>query len=904
MHFEKRRILVVGSDTEWRAAVMTALASQGYELEEMDAAEELLLAATKSAYDLIVVPLAYPELEGWRVCRLLRTARDPNRRPSPVLLFSDSVAGEEAQLLTASFGGHLVRLPARTAPEWRQAVVEATGRHLNHTGAVNLATNATGAAMRRNYLIAEQSRTVYWELDANGLYTYVSHLAAAVWGYTPVELVGKLHFYDLHPAEEREAFRRTITASMVNRASFRNFKNPIERKDGEVILVLTSALPITGAEGQLTGYHGCDTEVTEWHRAEEELLRERRRLMSVIEGTNAGTWEWDIRTGEAIFNERWAEIAGYTLPELEPVSIRTWAGMAHPEDLSASNEALLRHFAGESRHYDAECRMRHKDGSWVWVHDRGKVVEWDAAGRPLRMAGTHIDISARKQAELALAASRDAAEAATRAKSEFLSTMSHEIRTPMNAIIGMCGLLLESHLRRDQEDFARIIRSSADTLLSLINDVLDFSRIEAGRMDVDQKPFDLQRTVEEAAGLVALEAVEKGLELAVRFPPSLGRLYIGDAARLRQVVLNLLNNAVKFADRGHVLLSVAADGEQLAITVEDSGPGIAADRHEEVFAAFTRLDSSSTRRHGGAGLGLAISRRLARLMGGDIELDSAPGHGSRFTLRLGLTPLPDPVHHVSPAALTGLRVLVAEPLALTRGILAGWCRHWGMRVDEASDCTPLAKAMDDPYRVCLAGGSLYPVPSPGGTRLVRVATHNHPVEPEPGVEVLYRPVCAGELRAALESVLIPERAVGKEPAMTGEVRVAEAGTRVLLVEDNAVNRRLGELLLSRMGCRVEIAENGARAVEMAAREDYDLIFMDCQMPEVDGFQATASIRAMAAPHGDVPIIALTAEAMSGDREKCLIAGMDDYLTKPIVADTLRGRVALWTGRRHASPAPV
>jgi PAS domain S-box-containing protein len=540
--------------------------------------------------------------------------------------------------------------------------------------------------------------------------------------------------------------------------------------------------------------------------------KERRRLANVIEGTNAGIWEWNIVTGEVVMNERWASIAGYRLDELHQ-DIDTWANLAHPVDLQVSNAMLADHFNGRVPYYDIECRMRHKDGSWVWVHDRGRVTERDAEGKPLRMAGTHTDITERKRAQFDLEASREqleqaiaaselaqerlwlhmqgtplayveldvqgrvsywnpaaeslfgytredvldqpaekilnrqdggspfplflhpmsktiatrvsaehvtkdgrvitcewyatllvsalgenigvaclgqdvteqrlllerlrkakkSAEAAAKAKSEFLSMMSHEIRTPMNGIIGLSSLLLESQLQDESRQYAQGIRSSADSLLSVINDILDFSKVDAGKMDIERVPFDLQIAIEDVLDLAAINAQEKELELALRYAPDTRRYYEGDVGRIRQVILNLVTNAVKFTHRGMVLVEVEAvpvdvGRDEVRIAVHDTGVGIPADKFHLLFSQFTQLDSSSTRRYGGSGLGLAICDRLARLMHGEIQVVSESGEGATFTLRL---PLP---HAVQPSAarrpsLAGIRILLVDHHEVSRFFL-------------------------------------------------------------------------------------------------------------------------------------------------------------------------------------------------------------------------------------------
>jgi len=555
--------------------------------------------------------LTAPGLEAWQMCRQLRGPAEEARPPVvPVLLVSEELCGEEARRISASYGAALARYPLASEASFSASVAEslAMGRDGEVLGAVD--GQAMEELLARYRMVAEQSRTVFWEVDAAGLYTYVSHVAELVWGYRPEELVGRMHFYDLHPEEGREPFKKGSFAAMSARLPFRDLQNPLRTKAGGLIWVSTSGVLMVGAGGVLVGYRGSDTDITRRREAEEALKAEQARLQQVIDGTRAGRWEWDLRSGATKFNERWAEMIGYTLAELEPTTIDCWLKLAHPEDLQYSSLLLQEVFEGRAEYYDCDCRMRHRDGSWVWVHDRGKVIEWSEDGQPLRMAGTHTDITARKTAELELRESKELAEAATRTKSEFLSMISHEIRTPMNGIIGMSGLLLDTGMTSEQLSLLKVIRSSANSLLALINDILDFSKIEAGKLEIEPGPFHLEGAIEDAFDVVLLKAFEKNLEVSISYPSAVPRHYEGDVGRIRQIVLNLLSNAVKFTDRGEVRVVVEArnesgrdDRDEVLLSVADTGVGIPAEKIALLFSEFTQVDSSSKRRFGGTGLG-------------------------------------------------------------------------------------------------------------------------------------------------------------------------------------------------------------------------------------------------------------------------------------------------------------
>ena len=364
-----------------------------------------------------------------------------------------------------------------------------------------------------------------------------------------------------------------------------------------------------------------------------EISDSRRRLSDIIEGTHAGTWEWSVQTGEMVFNERWAEIIGYRLEELQPVSINTRKKFTHSDDMKASGELLAKHFNGNLPYYECEVRMRHKDGQWVWVLDRGKVATWTEDGKPLLMSGTHQDITARKEAEAALIKAKQAAEAANVAKSRFLATMSHEIRTPMNGILGMAQLLLASGMDEAKlKECSRTILNSGQTLLSLLNDILDLSKVESGRFVPEMAVLDPQSILQETLALFSDSARSKGLRLDATWVGPEFSCYRSDPHRLRQMLSNLINNAIKFTAAGEVCVSAteisAENGDVfLEFAVRDTGIGIPAEQQSLLFKPFSQIDSSTTRPYAGTGLGLSIVRSMAEALGGASESIARPGRG-------------------------------------------------------------------------------------------------------------------------------------------------------------------------------------------------------------------------------------------------------------------------------------
>ena len=386
-------------------------------------------------------------------------------------------------------------------------------------------------------------------------------------------------------------------------------------------------------------------DITDRKRQETELRLNRLRLQNILEGTNVGTWEWNIQTGEVIFNERWAEIVGYRLDELQPITIETWLKFAHPNDLKISAEQLEAHFTGKSPYYACEARMQHKEGHWVWVLDRGKVASWTPDGQPLWMYGTHQEVTEKRHQEEQLQAAKQAAEAASYAKGAFLANISHEIRTPMNAVIGLTQLLLETDLTTRQHDHLGKIYSAATHLLDILNDILDYSKIEAGSLRVESIPLRISDVLGTVQALFLYRIEEKQLNLQFCIAPNMPLILYGDPLRLRQVISNLVSNAVKFTERGSIQVAVECtlpidQSVVLKVTVRDTGIGLTSAQRESLFTPFQQADASTTRQYGGTGLGLSICKRLVELMGGDIGVESEVGAGCRFwfTARLGYSP--------------------------------------------------------------------------------------------------------------------------------------------------------------------------------------------------------------------------------------------------------------------------
>jgi two-component system, sensor histidine kinase and response regulator len=564
----------------------------------------------------------------------------------------------------------------------------------------------------------------------------------------------------------------------------------------------------------------------------------------------------------------------------------------------------------EGEIHNAEISLYRKDGSVLTVLENARVVR-DERGRVVCYQGTMTDITERKLALDEVRRARDEALEASRLKNRFLANISHEVRTPLNGVLAMAQLLAGSPLQRDQAECVGTIEHSARFLLDLINEILDFSCIEAGKLELDEGIFRVRDVVEETAALVAPRGAAKGLCIVTSIDPALPELVSGDGSRVRQVLTNLAVNAVKFTDHGEVTL-LAGTAPELAdgvrFSVRDTGIGIDTSAHEIIFEPFRQADGSTKRRFGGTGLGLAIARQIAERMGGSLTLQSRPGEGATFTFTVPLPTAPGcrpaPVGKIH--ALVDLPVLLAEPRPAARAVIAGWLERWGARVVACNGGGPAPDAM--------------PAIAVAAEELIAAARQGHaPAFLPPGVPVvLLGPVRAGQsLEAwAADRVSRPVRELALLDAMlraTGGAvprpRSADlarfcdalgrkeapqpARARILAAEDNQINQLVIRRLVQRLGYEIDIAASGHEAVAAAAAGGYAIVLMDCQMPDMDGFEATAAIRALPGPANRIPVIAVTAHATPGDRERCLAAGMDDYLPKPILLNDLAQVLERW-----------
>jgi two-component system sensor histidine kinase/response regulator len=659
-------------------------------------------------------------------------------------------------------------------------------------------------------------------------------------------------------------------------------------------------------------------EIVQKTAAQEKLQRSLKELedLKFALDQHAIVGRTDERGIITFANDKFCSVSQYSREELLGQDHRILNSKYHGKEFFAGLWKTIK--SGEV--WKGEIKNRAKDGSFYWV-DSTIVPFRDGLGKPKQFIVIRMDITGLKRIEEELRAAKDAAEGASRAKSEFLANMSHEIRTPMNGIIGMTELALDTQLTVEQREYLNMVKTSAASLLTLINDILDFSKIEAGKLDLDVADFSLRQSIGETLKALGFRAHQKGLELAWRVAQDVPDYLAGDASRVRQVLVNLVGNAVKFTERGEVVVEIERDptstGEIVVLhfCVRDTGIGIAKEKQGMVFGAFTQADSSTTRKYGGTGLGLAITRRLIDLMGGKLWLESEQGVGSAFHFTIRFEPAsaqPAPFYP-DPKILSHASILVVDDNETNRIILVEMLGRWGMQVATAKDArealeilgrtgsqAPRFAAVISDLQMPHMDGFVFVENIRKSTQFGRIPVlmlsssaqqGEHERCRQLGISAhLAKPIQPSELLDAILSALSlhasePSEAHGKTQDETQEVLPQSnwrQGMKVLLAEDNAVNRTLATRLLQKHGHTVVVVENGRQALEALERETVDLVLMDVQMPEMDGLEATEAIREKEKKTGDhLPIIALTAHAMKGDREKCLAAGTDDYLTKPI-----------------------
>ncbi len=759
----------------------------------------------------------------------------------------------------------------------------------------------------------------HWEWDLAQGVAWYSTSCHTLLGYEqhelPTHLLESLRMMQ-HPddvAWQQERFERHV-----QQAEPYDFECRLRLKRGEYRWFRIRGTAECDADGTALVMAGSMQDIHQQRLAEEALRLAQRRFERAINGTQDGLWELEA-DGAAWCSPRVGELLGFAADEFD--SDTNFLRMfLHPDDAHPVAVAAQAHFQQELP-YDVEIRLRTCSGTYRWYRARA-IAERDTDGRPLRLSGSLQDITDARAAHEELVRATAVAQAASRAKSEFLANVSHEIRTPMNGIIGMTRLLLDTSLDRTQNDYAQTIRGSADSLMSVINDILDFSKIEAGKMSIELLELDLRSNVEDVGSMMAFQAAAKNLELVMHVHPDLPDCVIGDPQRIRQCLINLVGNAIKFTRSGEIVLEVRnvgrRDGKVLAqFEVRDTGIGIAPSVLQTLFQPFVQADSSTTRHFGGTGLGLSIVRRLVEMMGGAVGLESELGKGSVFWFTLPLEPAPSKLASIESGALPrqGRRVLIVDENETNRRVLAGQLMHAGYEASLASGGNEalqmLGQGIADhhPYDVVLADYQMHDMD--GATlgerinqdaklsqaRIVILTSLDRHGDIRRFASLgfagyLTKPVRSRDLIECLDRLLTREAKewhLQSQPIVTSGMLAAQEKERryrghVLLVEDNAVNQKVAVRFLERMGCQVRVADNGAEGLKAFSEGKFDIVLMDLQMPIMDGLTATREIRAFEAQRPDLsatPIIALTANAMTGQLERCLEVGMNAFLSKPL-----------------------
>jgi PAS domain S-box-containing protein len=808
------------------------------------------------------------------------------------------------------------------------------GFYLDITERKELEEALREAEKRYRDLVEELPLAMYIdEPTAEAATHYVSPQIEEMLGYsqeewlTDRELFAKL----LHP-EDRERVLADHKRVFETGQSRWEFEYRLIARDGHAVWVRDEAVVVSDDEGRPVHVQGFLIDVTKRKRAEqqlrqreEELRRQKQYFESLVEISPTAVVTLDLEERASSWNPAAERLFGWS--EAEAVGRRIDDLVLGTAELQEEGEAVSE-AVQEQGSAHVITRRSGKDGSLVDVEVL--MVPLVVGGQPIGYYVIYHDIGELQRA-------RQEAEAATQAKSVFLATMSHEIRTPMNAVIGMTELLLDTELDPEQRGFGEVIRTSGEALLRVIDDVLDFSKIESGKLELERRPFELRECLESVLDLVAARAAEKDLELGCLVDPEVPAEITGDATRVRQVATNLVSNAVKFTEQGEVTVSVARDvlgpeGHRLHVAVRDTGIGIPEDRMADLFESFRQVDASTTRRFGGTGLGLAISKRLSELMGGTLWAESEAGQGStfHFTFLADEAAVPAPPYaEADQPQLAGKRLLVVDDNATNREILVRQAESWGMRPRATGRPAEALEwiARGDPFDIGILDMQMPEMDGLALARRIRGRATGRTLplvlltslgrrdrgRRAPEFEVsLAKPVKASQLYEALVGILAARR----EPEVPAEPEPAPARSalRILLAEDNAVNQKLAVRLLGKLGYEADVVANGLEAIEAVEGGDYDLVLMDVQMPHLDGLEATRRIR-QSRPRGLPRIVAMTANVLQEDREACVAAGMDDYLPKPIRAAQLaealeRGRPdtekggPVETGELEEAPSPI
>ncbi|MBF0268699.1 MAG: PAS domain S-box protein [Alphaproteobacteria bacterium] len=774
---------------------------------------------------------------------------------------------------------------------------------------------------------AEASSDWFWETDAQHRFTNFIGNFEKDGAFKPDESLGRTRFEKM-AADNDPALVSQHRKDLEARRAFRDFVYRFVQSDGLVRTLRVNGKPVFASDGAFQGYRGTATDITDELAASRQLKTLEDRLVTAISSIADGFVLYDAEDRLVICNDRYRELFPLISDLARP-------GVLFPELIGAAIERGQYDLGDQSGQDMLAARVERHLNPWS-----EPLLQPLAGGRWVRsierrtpdggVVGVHADVTEELEVERKLREAKDAAEAGDRAKSEFLATMSHEIRTPMNGVIGMTGLLLDTSLDEEQRHFAVTIRESSEALLTVINDILDFSKMEADRLELENTEFDLVTLVESVVEILAPRAHGKGVEVANFIDPSLHLIVRGDPGRIRQILMNLLGNAIKFTSQGAVSIevrgrSIDAHHAWVRFEVRDTGIGIPEEARQRLFTMFSQVDASTARRYGGTGLGLAISRRLTEVMGGEINFSSTPGEGSTFWFEIPLEKVgPSPVKLPD---LSGWKGLVIDDNSVNCETIARQLQAQGMDMNAVES----APAAIGHLEQMLAEGKRYDLivldvqmPGMSGIDMARwLRSHARlgaipiiiassqgnrgEVDAEPGLSnaFLLKPIRQSILTftvARLLGLLLDTEYANPKAMEKAEEEAATHGLRILVAEDNPVNQQVAVGLLKRLGHLADVVGNGLEAVNAVRNFKYDLVLMDVQMPEMDGLEATGAIRKLSGGRGSLPIIAMTANAMRGDDERCLAAGMNDYLSKPIDRKKLSDAIARWSKTQEPQSA--
>lgn len=652
----------------------------------------------------------------------------------------------------------------------------------------------------------------------------------------------------------------------------------------------------------------------------ESIYISENKFKNFAESLKEIIFQTDEKGRWTYLNNFWTEITGYSVEESLN---KYYKSFIYREDIKINDknfEQLIKHEVEYSRY---QIRLKTKSGKLKWVEMFIRLMYGDD-NKILGLYGMISDITERKEAQEELIKTKEAAEDATKAKSEFLAVMSHEIRTPMNGVLGMTGLLLETSLTPEQREYVETIRVSGDTLLTLINDILDFSKIESGKMELEENPFEIKECIEDAFELLTAEAVKKRLDLLHLIETDVPDFIIGDVTRLRQVLVNLVNNSIKFTEKGEVFVNVKKLRQEnnvieLQISVKDTGIGIPKEKFEKIFKSFSQVDSSTTRKFGGTGLGLAICRRLVELMGGRIWLESEEGLGStfHFTIKTRVSNVNPPKIFLKSSlpALKNKRVLIVDDNETNLQIITLQCKNWGMIPRATSNGAEALKWIDnnDPFDIAILDMLMPEMDGIALTKKIREARSKdelpiimltsagkYDIDKKLTEELfsafVSKPIKQSQLYNIILNVTVKEipEIEEKEKSSIDRDMASKVPMRILVVEDNIINQKLILKILAQLGYKADVVSNGIEVIETLKRQRYDMIFMDIQMPEMDGLEATKYINQTWHNEDRPTIVAMTANVMHGDKEKCINAGMDDYISKPVLIEEVQKLIVKWS----------